>query len=120
MDAKTHWEKVYATKAPDQVSWYRPRLETSLALIDRAAGRYSAFIIDVGGGESTMQKRCTRNWAWTSDCSRVCRKSIRLRWAPRSSSSIVTAGPSETVNPALEYYVECTNFHDRVRRIAAG
>jgi len=54
MDVKTHWERVYTTKAPDQVSWYRPHLETSLALIDRAAGRYSASIIDVGGGESTL------------------------------------------------------------------
>jgi 2-polyprenyl-3-methyl-5-hydroxy-6-metoxy-1,4-benzoquinol methylase len=54
MDAKTHWEKVYNTKAPNQVSWYRPHLETSLALINRAAGANSASIIDVGGGESTL------------------------------------------------------------------
>ena len=54
MDAKTHWEKVYATKAPEAVSWYRPHLETSLALIERAAGRCSASIVDVGGGESTL------------------------------------------------------------------
>ena len=54
MDAKTHWEKVYATKAPEAVSWYRPHLETSLALIERAAPGYSAPIIDVGGGESTL------------------------------------------------------------------
>ena len=54
MDAKTHWEKVYATKAPKAVSWYRPHLETSLALIERAAAGYSASIIDVGGGESTL------------------------------------------------------------------
>jgi 2-polyprenyl-3-methyl-5-hydroxy-6-metoxy-1,4-benzoquinol methylase len=54
VDAKTHWEKVYATKAPEAVSWYRPHLETSLALIDRAASGYSASIIDVGGGESTL------------------------------------------------------------------
>jgi len=54
VDAKTHWEKVYATKAPETVSWYRPHLETSLALIERAAAGYSAFIIDVGGGESTL------------------------------------------------------------------
>ncbi len=53
-DAKTHWENVYTTKTPDQVSWYRPHLETSLGLIERAAGRYSASIIDVGGGESTL------------------------------------------------------------------
>jgi 2-polyprenyl-3-methyl-5-hydroxy-6-metoxy-1,4-benzoquinol methylase len=54
MDARTHWEKIYTTKAPDQVSWYRPHLETSLALIKRAAKDRSASIIDVGGGESTL------------------------------------------------------------------
>ena len=54
VNVKTHWEKVYTTKAPDQVSWYRPHLETSLSLIERAAGGVSASIIDVGGGESTL------------------------------------------------------------------
>jgi len=54
MDAKSHWEKVYATKAPDAVSWYRAHLETSLALIERAAPDPSSSIIDVGGGESTL------------------------------------------------------------------
>ena len=51
---KNHWEKVYNTKAPDQVSWYRPHLETSLELVERAAVDSSASIIDVGGGESTL------------------------------------------------------------------
>ena len=54
MNAKAHWERVYNIKAPEQVSWYRPHLETSLALIERAAGGCSASIIDVGGGESTL------------------------------------------------------------------
>ena len=54
MNAKSHWEKVYATKAPEAVSWYRAHLETSLALIERAAPDPSASIIDVGGGESTL------------------------------------------------------------------
>jgi 2-polyprenyl-3-methyl-5-hydroxy-6-metoxy-1,4-benzoquinol methylase len=54
MDAKTHWEKVYATKAPDQVSWFRPHLETSVALIERSVADHSASIIDIGGGESTL------------------------------------------------------------------
>src|SRR6266849_3313798 len=54
MDAKTHWENVYKTKAPNAVSWYRPHLETSLALIERAAGGPQAAIIDVGAGESTL------------------------------------------------------------------
>jgi 2-polyprenyl-3-methyl-5-hydroxy-6-metoxy-1,4-benzoquinol methylase len=54
MDPRTHWEKVYATKAMDRVSWYRPHLETSLGLIERSASDRSASIIDVGGRESTL------------------------------------------------------------------
>lgn len=54
MDVKTHWEKVYQTKDPDAVSWYRPHLETSLALIERTGVGHSSAIIDVGGGESTL------------------------------------------------------------------
>ena len=54
MDTKSHWEKVYTTKAPESVSWYRAHLETSLALIERTAVARSASIIDIGGGESTL------------------------------------------------------------------
>jgi 2-polyprenyl-3-methyl-5-hydroxy-6-metoxy-1,4-benzoquinol methylase len=54
VDTKTHWEKVYTTKSPDAVSWYRTHLETSLALIERAVNARSASIIDVGGGQSTL------------------------------------------------------------------
>ena len=54
MNTGAHWEEVYNTKAPDAVSWYRPHMETSLALIERAAATPSASIIDVGAGESTL------------------------------------------------------------------
>jgi SAM-dependent methyltransferase len=54
MNTEAHWERVYSTKAPDAVSWYRPHLETSIALIEQAAAGCSASIIDVGGGESTL------------------------------------------------------------------
>jgi 2-polyprenyl-3-methyl-5-hydroxy-6-metoxy-1,4-benzoquinol methylase len=54
MDVRTHWEKVYKTKAPDAVSWYRPHLEMSLALIEQTGASLSSSIIDVGGGESTL------------------------------------------------------------------
>ena len=42
MDTQTHWEKIYTEKAPDAVSWYRPHLEKSLALIERAVPARSA------------------------------------------------------------------------------
>ena len=55
MEVQQHWENVYETKAPDQVSWFSPHLETSLALIERVTqDDLSASIIDVGGGASTL------------------------------------------------------------------
>ena len=53
-DKQQHWETVYRTKAPDAVSWYRPHLDTSLALIERAAPDRGAAVVDVGGGASTL------------------------------------------------------------------
>ena len=54
MNAQLHWENVYGTKAPNQVSWFRLHLETSMSFIERSAPAHSARIIDVGGGESTL------------------------------------------------------------------
>lgn len=54
MTSQEHWEKVYATKQSDQVSWYRPHLELSLTLIQKLAPAPSTAIIDVGGGASTL------------------------------------------------------------------
>lgn len=54
MNLTEHWERVYAAKKPDQVSWYRPHLDISLRLITNAASGGRARVIDVGGGESTL------------------------------------------------------------------
>jgi SAM-dependent methyltransferase len=54
MNAQLHWENVYGAKAPDEVSWFCPHLETSMSFIERSTPDHSARIIDVGGGESTL------------------------------------------------------------------
>lgn len=54
MDPKTHWEDVYRTKQPTEVSWYSPHLAISLELVTAAAPDRGAAVIDVGGGESTL------------------------------------------------------------------
>lgn len=54
MDAQGHWDRIYTEKAPEQVSWYTPHLEASLALIEQAGAGPSSSIIDVGAGESTL------------------------------------------------------------------
>ena len=49
-----HWEGVYAEKRPDEVGWYEPSPERSLALIRAAGLGPDAGIIDVGGGASRL------------------------------------------------------------------
>ena len=51
---REHWDAVYKTKAGDQVSWYRPHLDRSLAVIEEVAPDRAAAIGDIGGGESTL------------------------------------------------------------------
>lgn len=52
---REHWDRVYQTKKPTEVSWFRAHLDTSLALIEEASfGKTTAAVIDVGGGESTL------------------------------------------------------------------
>lgn len=54
MDSKAHWDRVYQTSAPDQVSWYQVEAEPSLGLILNALPDTAAAILDVGGGASTL------------------------------------------------------------------
>jgi ubiquinone/menaquinone biosynthesis C-methylase UbiE len=49
-----HWNKAYTGKSPDHVSWYRPHLDHSLAVIERAGLDGGAAIVDIGGGASTL------------------------------------------------------------------
>ena len=53
-NAKRHWDNVYGTKAPDEVSWYQTVPECSLRHIRDVATDHDAAIIDVGGGASTL------------------------------------------------------------------
>lgn len=54
MERKAHWEAVYQEKDPGEVSWFQPRPETSLALIEAAGAGPDGAIVDVGGGASTL------------------------------------------------------------------
>ena len=54
MTNKTHWENVYGTKLPSEVSWTQEKPETSLQLIVNCKLPKTAKIIDIGGGDSTL------------------------------------------------------------------
>ena len=52
--AKQHWEKLYATKEPHEVSWTQARPAASLSIIHSFALPKQAPILDVGGGDSRL------------------------------------------------------------------
>ena len=54
MEMRNHWETVYGQKCPEGVSWYKPHLELSLELLERAGLNPDSHVIDVGGGASTL------------------------------------------------------------------
>ena len=54
MNRKNHWEAVYETKQPKEVSWTQEKPETSLDFIRKIHLEKSAKIIDIGGGDSKL------------------------------------------------------------------
>ena len=51
---KSHWDTVYETKQPNQVSWTQDIPQTSLDFISSFNLPNSASIIDIGGGDSKL------------------------------------------------------------------
>lgn len=54
MSNKKHWETVYETKTPNEVSWTQEVPKTSLDFINNLNLPKSAEIIDIGGGDSKL------------------------------------------------------------------
>ena len=54
MTTKQHWERIWAGRHADSVSWYQSHAEGSLQLVDACRIGPAAPVIDVGGGASTL------------------------------------------------------------------
>ena len=51
---KEHWETIYETKQPNEVSWTQEKPVISLEFIQKFRVPKSASIIDIGGGDSNL------------------------------------------------------------------
>jgi SAM-dependent methyltransferase len=54
MNSKEHWEAIYKSKSPVDVSWYQQKPTISLELIAMYSLSTADSIIDVGGGTATL------------------------------------------------------------------
>lgn len=88
-----HWDDVYRRRGPASVSWFRPRLEVSLELLDRAGIGAGSAVIDVGGGASTL----------VDDL--VDRGVAHVTVADLSAAALALARERIGANPAVEWRV---------------
>ena len=51
---KSHWENVFATKNPNEVSWTQKYPKTSMEYLENVNLSKTANIIDIGGGDSNF------------------------------------------------------------------
>jgi SAM-dependent methyltransferase len=52
--SRDHWQRIYDSKEEGEVSWYEPRPQVSLDLIDRAGLGAGSAVIDIGAGASRL------------------------------------------------------------------
>jgi trans-aconitate methyltransferase len=51
---RDHWDRVYTSKGENDVSWFEPFPDLSLAVLDAAGLTSDACIVDIGGGASRL------------------------------------------------------------------
>jgi SAM-dependent methyltransferase len=54
MNRRSHWERIYESRRPEEVSWFQPRATLSFELMTSAVPDRGAPILDVGAGASTL------------------------------------------------------------------
>ncbi len=113
MSAKTHWEHIYETKAPNQVSWFQEHANLSLDLIQRTGTPKTGPMIDVGGGASVLVENLL-DAGYTNltvlDISRAALQTARQSLGPRGDAvTWLSADITHASLPAHTYDL----WHDR-------
>ena len=102
---KQHWEHIYLTKGPDEVSWTETIPQTSLDFIHSYKLPKNASIIDIGGGESKLVDYLLEEGyenITVLDISEIALKKTRERLGEKGKnvkwivSDITTFQPTET------------------------
>lgn len=88
MDNKQHWENVFTTKAPNEVSWFQEYPKTSIEFLELFKLPLTANIIDIGGGDSnlvdTLLDKGYKN-IWVLDISEAALERVKNRLGEKAS-----------------------------------
>lgn len=112
MSSSKHWDEVYARKG-ERVSWFRPALERSLAIVDGLGLGAGARAIDVGAGSSTLvDGLLDRGFEGVSvvDLSEVALERTRARLGARAEQVEFIVGDITEIELPVDAY---DLWHDR-------
>lgn len=110
-DVGRHWEEVHATKADDEVSWFRAEPTSSLRLLEAWAPEKGA-LVDVGAGSSPLVDRLL-DAGWHDltvlDVSAAALAKVRERLAERAGAVTSTRADVRSWRPGRTFVA----WHDR-------
>ncbi|MBN8642837.1 MAG: methyltransferase domain-containing protein [Flavobacteriales bacterium] len=85
---KSHWENVFATKNPSEVSWTQKYPKTSIDYLENLNLSIDANIIDVGGGDSNLVDALLENGyknIWVLDISEFALERAKKRLGEKAN-----------------------------------
>ena len=97
MSQREHWERIYRTNAPTEVSRYQQQAHLSLELIRRSAPDLDASIFDAGRGASTLVDGLLDEGYRRVTVLGLSRTALKLAQQPLGSSN---ASAARVVEPA--------------------
>ncbi len=109
---KSHWENVYSTKQPSEVSWTQEIPKTSLEFIHNFNMPKSASIIDIGGGDSNLVDFLLEEGyedITVLDISKQALERAKKRLGNKAEKVTWIVSDITTFNPQKKYQV----WHDR-------
>lgn len=107
-----HWSRVYETKKTEEVSWYQPSAEVSLALVAESGVPASTAVVDVGAGASTfVDGLLDRGFSDVTllDLAAPALEATRARLGARAAGLTTVVGDVTAWSPPKSYRL----WHDR-------
>jgi SAM-dependent methyltransferase len=115
MTTRQHWERVYESKAPSEVSWFQEHASLSLTMIERTGMPLSAAILDVGAGASTLVDDLLargRSNVTVLDVSGIALSTARRRLGDRATEVVWLEGDVlEVPLPGVDLWHDRAVFH---------
>lgn len=111
-----HWDKVYNTKAEDEVSWFQPYPKMSMEFVELFNLPLNANIIDIGGGDShfvdaLLDKGYQNIWVLDISTKAIERSKLRLGKRAKMVQWIVSDVTAFKPGVQFDFWHDRAAFH---------